>query len=72
MDRASTIGIIGLGAVGSALRHVCEYYYSDVRGYDIKGEYDWTPILDCEVLFVCVGTPEGSDGRLDCSAIDNS
>ena len=71
MNKENPIGIIGLGAVGSALKHTCEYFHKDVRGYDIKESYDWVPILDCTVVFVCVPTPGGSDGRLDCSAINH-
>lgn len=64
------VGVIGLGSVGSALSIVMGYYY-DVVGYDIKGNYDWNRILDCESVFICVQTPKGIDGRLDCSSVDN-
>lgn len=64
------VGIIGLGSVGRALRAVMGYYY-DIVGYDIIGKHDWKKILECDVVFICVQTPEGSDGRLDCSHVDN-
>ncbi len=62
------VGVIGLGSVGKALRAVMNSFY-DVVGYDIIGEYDWNAILKCEVVFVCVQTPESFDGRLDCSHV---
>jgi len=64
------IGVIGLGAVGSAFKHVSEYFYKDVVGYDIKGKYDWSKILKCDIIFICVPTPEGANGRLDCIQVD--
>ncbi len=64
------VGVIGLGSVGLALSAVMGYYY-DVVGYDIIGEYEWNSVLDCEAVFVCVQTPEGTDGRLDCSHVDS-
>ena len=64
------VGVIGLGSVGRALRAVMGYFY-DVVGYDIMGEYDWSMVLGCEAAFICVQTPEGIDGRLDCSHVDD-
>ena len=63
------VGVIGLGSVGTALSAVMGYFYS-VIGYDVLGDYDWNKVLGCEAVFVCVQTPEGEDGRLDCSHID--
>jgi len=64
------VGIIGLGAVGSAVRHALSFYHSCV-GFDIKGEGSWNEILKTQAVFICVSTPEGVDGRLDCSAVDD-
>lgn len=63
------VGIIGLGSVGHALSTVMGYFY-EVAGYDIIGEYDWAKILVSDAVFVCVQTPEGKEGRLDCSHVD--
>lgn len=65
------IGVIGLGSVGKAVKHTFEYYYENVVGYDIVGDYDWSNILETSMSFVCVSTPEGQDGRLDCSNVDD-
>ena len=64
------IGIVGLGKVGTALKYPCEFFYKQVFGFDIVGKYDWQPILCSDVVFICVPTPEGSDGRLDCIHIE--
>lgn len=63
-------GVIGLGSVGWAVIHGLSDKYS-YAGYNIAENYDWNEILDTKILFVCVGTPEGDDGRLDCSQVDN-
>lgn len=64
-----TVGIIGLGSVGSALfKHLSKFY--NVSGYDIIGNYDWKDILKCPVSFVCVQTPGDDNGRLDCSHVE--
>ena len=66
------IGVIGLGHVGYPLYSVLKYHYDNVFGYDINGKYDsWDDILDTSIVFLCVPTNEGGDGRLDMSNIDN-
>lgn len=68
-QRRPLLGVIGLGQVGTTLKHVLEFY-GDVVGYDVKSTLPWKPILGTRVAFVCVQTPGGSDGRLDCSCVD--
>ena len=63
------VGIIGLGVVGKTLAHALSWYH-DVVPYDIKGDYDWNPILNADIVLVCVDTPQGPDGRLDCRNVD--
>lgn len=63
------VGIIGLGAVGKTLAHALSWYH-DVVPYDIKGDYDWDPIPSTDLILVCVDTPLGPDGRLDCRNVD--
>ena len=62
------IGIVGLGTVGSVLKHVLGFYY-EVVGYDIVGKYDFGEILNTDIAFICVQTNIGTDGRLDCSHV---
>lgn len=67
-EAKSRVGVVGLGAVGGALKHALEFYY-DTRGYDLNGTGTWEGILDADIVFVCVGTPGGPNGRLDCSQV---
>jgi UDPglucose 6-dehydrogenase len=63
------IGVIGLGVVGEV---VCktQMKYHDVAGYDkFKKMGHLEDVYDCDVIFLAVPTPEGSDGRLDCSIV---
>lgn len=64
------LGVVGMGAVGRALAYTLGWFH-DIVGYDKIGNYDWGVIPTCEAVFVCVSTPEGTDGRLDCSNVDN-
>jgi UDPglucose 6-dehydrogenase len=67
-NRRLRLGVIGLGSVGNALRHTLSFYH-DVAGYDIRLPLQWEALLDADVVFVCVSTPEGKDGRLDCENV---
>ncbi|MCK9313771.1 MAG: hypothetical protein M0P20_06965 [Methanocorpusculum sp.] len=64
------IGIVGLGAVGSAVKHALDYYHSCV-GYDIDGRGTFSELLTTKMLFICVSTPGTGSGILDCSAVSN-
>ena len=68
--KKTVIGVIGLGTVGTSVKHIFSYYFKTV-GYDLKGDYRWNDILKSRIVFICVPTPEGSDGRLDCSIIED-
>ena len=51
------IGVIGLGVVGSAVKHGLERIGHDVRGYDIRlPETSIRDVLGTEVAFICVPT----------------
>lgn len=62
------VGVIGLGSVGKSVQHAFSFYYQ-TQGYDVKGEYSWTSILNTNIVFICVPTPENQQGRLDCSIV---
>jgi UDPglucose 6-dehydrogenase len=64
------VGVIGLGSVGRSVKYAFSSYYPTC-GYDILGSYSWEVILESSMLFICVPTPEGPDGRLDCSIVAN-
>jgi len=69
--REERIGVIGLGSVGDSLKHTLEVFFKKIIGYDIKGKYDWQPILTCLIVFICVPTRGGVDGRLDCRIVED-
>ncbi|MFZ1023917.1 MAG: hypothetical protein WAN87_07265, partial [Thermoplasmata archaeon] len=66
----SRIGVIGLGAVGKTLAHALSWFH-EVVPYDKKGNYEWEPILSSDLVLICVDTPLGSDGRLNCGNVDD-
>jgi len=57
-------GVIGLGSVGWSVIHGLSQFYS-YAGYDILYHYKWESILNTKLVFICVDTPMGADGRLD-------
>jgi UDPglucose 6-dehydrogenase len=62
------IGVIGLGAVGSAMRKL----FPDAVGYDEPlGIGSREEINRCKVVFVCVPTPAGVDGACDTSIVED-
>lgn len=62
------IGIVGAGAVGSAMAKM----FTDVAVYDEpKGIGSRTEIDACDVAFVSVPTPERSDGTCDTSIVES-
>ncbi len=68
VNAKSRVGVVGLGAVGGAVKHTLEFFY-DVCGYDINGDHAWDDILRTDIVFVCVDTPAGPDARLDCRKV---
>lgn len=65
------LGIVGLGAVGSANKTGFEYIGHEVVGHDVKLNTKITNILDCEIVFLCVPTPQADDGSCDTSIIES-
>lgn len=70
-ETKKSVGIIGLGSVGKAVKHGMCFYY-DCVGYDIVGNHKWEDIFNTSIVFICVSTPEGEGGRLDCSNVDSA
>jgi len=70
-----TIGIIGYGFVGRAVGQMSEVfdvnvfdpYIEEHSGYDVREK-----AYVSDFVFVCVPTPEGSDGKLDTSIVDGA
>lgn len=64
--------VIGVGSVGWAVVHgLCKQGYS-YAVYDIQGEYDWTPVLDTQIAFICTSTPTDGNGNLNCDSITDT
>ncbi|MBX4192468.1 hypothetical protein KW798_03210 [Candidatus Parcubacteria bacterium] len=65
------VGIIGVGNVGSAVRHGLTRIGHDVSVYDVKmPETSLRNVLSTDVVFISVPTPQGSDGSCDTSIVE--
>lgn len=65
------IGIIGLGAVGTANKQGFEYLGHNVSIHDIKLNTKIIDVLETEIVFLCVPTPQSDDGSCDTSIIES-
>lgn len=66
------IGIIGWGVVGSAVGEGLKLLGHKVSGYDPKFNNSITDVLDTELVFVCVPTPEGKTGECDLNIVHST
>lgn len=66
------IGIVGLGVVGSACRAGFELIGHTVNVHDIKIDSSLEDLLDSEVIYVCVPTPENVDGSCNTDAVEET
>lgn len=64
------IGIVGLGIVGSAVKYGFEKLGHRVAGHDIKDGTRLEDVLDSEVVYLCLPTPQGEDGHCDTSVLE--
>jgi UDPglucose 6-dehydrogenase len=67
--RKMKIGVIGVGAVGSACRQGFALLGHEVSVHDPKFDTTIDDVIDTEVAYVCVPTPAGADGSCDLSAV---
>lgn len=67
------IGIIGLGFVGNAVRHAmedqCELICVDNDAS--KTTHKFSDLANCEGIFICVPSPQDSNGRCDTSILES-
>ncbi len=63
------IGIVGLGAVGTAVLEGMRLHH-DVHGYDIDGRGHWDRIISSDALFICVPTDGTTGGGLDSEVVE--
>jgi UDPglucose 6-dehydrogenase len=64
------IGIVGLGIVGSAIKHGFERLGHHVRTHDIKDDTKLSDVVESDVVYLCVPTPGSTDGKCDTSIIE--
>lgn len=72
------IGLIGIGMVGTPIKRYFEEFRGYQRGkdlfcYDIdpkKGFFD--DVNRADVIFICVPTPNGPDGKFNTSAVESA
>ena len=67
-----TIGIVGLGFVGSAIASAMEgaVNLKLVDKDPNKGTHSYSDLMDCEAIFVCVPTPMNDDGACNTSILE--
>lgn len=65
------LGIIGLGIVGSANKVGFKHLGHDVVEHDIKLNTKIDDVLNTEVVFICVPTPQTDTGNCDTSIIED-
>tara|TARA_B100002019_G_scaffold290492_1_gene308304 strand:- start:10038 stop:10838 length:801 start_codon:yes stop_codon:yes gene_type:complete len=65
------IGIIGLGAVGTANKNGFEHLGHEVFVHDKMLNTSIQDVFDAEIVFICVPTPRANDGSCDTSIIEN-
>ena len=63
------IGIVGLGAVGTAVLQGMREHHS-VSGYDIDGRGKWVSLLRTGAVFVCVPTDALPNGELNMKIVE--
>ena len=63
------IGVVGLGVVGKAIKTGFERLGHDILCHDIKLNTTIADIIDTEIVFLCVPTPQGDDGSCDTTVI---
>ncbi len=65
------IGIVGLGIVGSAVRHGLEKLGHSVKVHDLKLNTRLEDVLGAEIVYLCVPTPAAENGKCDTSIIES-
>jgi UDPglucose 6-dehydrogenase len=65
------IGIIGLGIVGTACKQGFLSVGHTVYIHDTKLNTNMIDVLDTEIIYICVPTPENSDHSCNTSVVDS-
>lgn len=65
------IGIVGLGIVGSAVKYGIERLGHQMSSHDIKDGTSLADVVDTEIVYLCLPTPQDAEGRCDTSVIED-
>lgn len=65
------IGVVGHGVVGGAVAAGMQRLGHEVFIHDIKYKTNISIVKDCEIVFICVPTPESSSGAADTSIVED-
>ena len=65
------IGIVGVGAVGTANKEGFKHLGHKVLKHDIKLDTKIEDLIDTEICFLCVPTPQDKDGSCDTTIIES-
>jgi UDPglucose 6-dehydrogenase len=66
-----TIGIVGLGVIGSATKYGFEKLGHNVKIHDLKFNTELSSLLDAEIIYICVPTPANEDGSCNTSIVES-
>ena len=67
------LGVVGRGFVGTALVRGLAEHVKQTRVYDLdprRADSTLDEVMDSDIVFLCLPTPEGKTGACDVSAID--
>ena len=64
------LGILGCGAIGSAISNVHSGFKQEIIEHDIKLDSELKDLLAADVIFVCLPTPQSSTGHCDLSIVE--
>lgn len=64
------IGVVGIGAVGNAIKKGFSFLNHEVYIHDIKLNTKLSDVLNTEIVYICVPTPIGKDGSCDTSIVE--
>ena len=66
------VGIIGVGVIGGACKYGFEKLGHSVCTYDIAHNTKIEDVLDTEIVYICVPTPQKKDGSCDTSIVEKT
>lgn len=63
------VGIIGVGAVGSACKKGFELLGHEIKLHDPKFNTNINNVIETDIVYVCVPTPQAEDGSCDLNIV---